>query len=100
VMLEPITPSSSREILRRVGAQRDGLNFDRDGRWRNEGARALLQEGPLWPRKETTTVSDNPLPPDAPAPGAHPAPSPQPPAPGSDRITIDDFMKVELRVAK
>jgi methionyl-tRNA synthetase len=100
VLLEPVMPSSSREILRRVGSLAEGLNFDRDGRWRNEGARTLLQEGPLWPRKETTIVSDNPLPPDAPAPGAHPAPSPQPPAPGSDRITIDDFMKVELRVAK
>jgi methionyl-tRNA synthetase len=98
VMLEPFMPSSSREILRRVGAPADGLNFDRDGRWRHDGARTLLQEGPLWPRKETTTVSDNPLPPDAPSPGAHPAPSPQPPA--SDRISIDDFMKIELRVAK
>jgi methionyl-tRNA synthetase len=109
VMLEPIMPSSSREILRRVGAPTEGLQFDRDGRWRTDGARTLLQEGPLWPRKEITTVSDNPLPPDQPAPGAHPAPAPvapaapaapAPAAPASDRISIDDFMKVELRVAK
>jgi methionyl-tRNA synthetase len=111
VMLEPIMPGSSREVLRRVGAAQDGLDLRRDGRWRNEGERALLQEGPLWPRKEMTKVSDNPLPPDAPAPGAHPAPPPRvPPAvpdgtPGAlgtatDRLTIDDFMKVELRTAK
>ena len=34
------------------------------------------------------------------APQAVPSPSPQPPAPASSQITIDDFMKVELRVAK
>jgi methionyl-tRNA synthetase len=120
VMLEPMMPRSAREILRRVGVSSDGLQFDRDGRWRHDGERTLLQEGPLWPRKETTIVSDNPLPPDAPSPGARvetPAPSPntaapsaKPPAPssdaaapsspGADRISIDDFMKVELRTAK
>ena len=109
VLLEPIMPSSSREILRRLGAPADGLRLDRDGRWRNDGARTLLQEGPLWPRKEVTTVSDNPLPPDQPSPGATPrgvdpvTPAPGQPTPASgtaDRITIDDFMKVDLRVAK
>src|SRR5438105_3376838 len=39
VMLEPIVPASSREILRRVGASADGLHLDRDGRWRNDGER-------------------------------------------------------------
>ena len=109
VMLEPIMPTSCREILRRVGADAQGLNLDRDGRWKAEGERVLAQEGPLWPRKEQagagarvgptkeSKVSDTPLPPDAPAPGAHPAPA----APAAtERIPIDDFMKVELRVAK
>ena len=41
-------------------------------------------------------MSDHPLPPDAPSPGAR---AETPPAP-ADRIGIDDFMKVELRVAK
>jgi methionyl-tRNA synthetase len=125
VLLEPIMPSSSREILRRVGASAEGLNFDRDGRWRNDGERVLAQDGPLWPRKEQTTVSDEipKTPPSGPSPdptaaGPHPAPLPAPgtagpgtltpstmapgtPAPaGSDRISIEDFMKVELRVAK
>jgi len=118
VMLEPVMPLSSREILRRIGVPADGLCFSRDGVWRNEGQRVLLQEGPLWPRKETTPVSEIPLPPDQPSPGArvdsshapgtqnpapglstqNPAPSTQPSA--GDRISIDDFMKVELRTAK
>jgi methionyl-tRNA synthetase len=42
-------------------------------------------------------VSDHPLPPDAPSPGAR---TETPPAAVADRIGIDDFMKVELRVAK
>ena len=114
VLLEPIMPTSSREILRRIGAASDGLTFDRDGGWRNEGERLLLQEGPLWPRKETTTVTDNPVPPDGPSPGGLPpvsapvagaTPAPASPAPAAapavaDRISIEDFMKVELRTAK
>ena len=121
VLLEPIMPTSSREILRRVGLSSEGLNFDRDGRWRNDVERVLIQEGPLWPRKEQTSVSDNDTKPDslrpavaapgpvAPGPAAPsaPAPSAAPPstaapsaaAPG-ERISIDDFMKVELRTAK
>src|SRR5207248_5859432 len=153
VLLEPIMPSSSREILRRVGAptgspraesmgrsprpESPGLNFDRDGRWRNDGERVLLNEGPLWPRKEISAVTDKPVPQDSPTPGARPpaaspssAASPTPAVPaapalvpsapkaspdptaagatpsaaptpaGGDRISIEDFMKVELRVAK
>jgi methionyl-tRNA synthetase len=136
VMLLPIMPSSAREILRRIGADSEEYRLDKDGRWRNHGERTLLQEGPLWPRKETTTVSDHPLPPDGTAPGAHvpinvpgraPAPAAGatnppgvPPAPGTPnsapgplspapapavpttdaRISIDDFMKVELRTAR
>ena len=112
VLLEPIVPTSSREILRRIGAPDGDVTLDRDGRWRNDGERVLLQEGPLWPRKETT-VTDTPVPPDGPSPGALPpvsapssstasaAPAAAAPAQAGDaRISIDDFMKVELRVAK
>jgi methionyl-tRNA synthetase len=145
VMLEPIMPASSHEILRRVGvpasvigsagARSDALQLDRDGRWRNDGERRLLQEGALWPRAERgvgapakpdrgagapgvnkeKSVSDHPLPPDGPAPGALPAMTdapltgatgavaPRAPAATdavADRISIEDFMKVELRTAK
>src|SRR2546423_11771802 len=84
VLLEPVMPRSCREILRRVGAASDQLRLDRDGRRRAEGGRVLAQEGPLWPRKATTTVTDKPVPPDSPSPGARPRagdPSPPPPAP-------------------
>ena len=141
VMLAPIMPTSSREILRRVGASADDLNFDRDGCWRHDGERVITQDGPLWPRreiagaaprditpagadpsvrpKEITVTEDNKiqppvaigapaLAPAAPqassvpaAAGANPVPPPAPAAPAADnRISIDDFMKVELRVAK
>ena len=116
VLLEPIMPTSCREILRRVGTTAEGLTFDRDGRWRNDGERVLAQDGPLWPRlgaKETTTVTDNEstaagapgtAAPGAVAPATTTAPGTTAPgtlAPaGADRISIDDFMKVELRVAK
>jgi methionyl-tRNA synthetase len=94
VLLTPIMPSSCAKILRRVGAPADNLRLDRDGRWHAEGQRALRQEGPLWPRKETT-VTDNITTPAAPPPvDAQPAPA------ASDRISIDDFMKIELRVAR
>ena len=133
VLLQPFIPSSSTEILRRLGAAGD-LAFDRDGRWRNDGERILVQDGPLWPRKEQMTVSDNETKsqtavpaaaaaagapvrvpsapqatPDPTAAGANPTPPAQPgsPAPADasagtagDRISIEDFMKVELRVAK
>ena len=50
----------------------------------------LAQEGPLWPRKETTTVTDNPLPPDGPSPGALPPVSapvvPRQPAPTTPHL--------------
>ena len=101
VLLTPIMPTSSREILRRVGGLRgdEQPRLDRDGAWRSGDERILKQEGPLWPRKETI-VSDTPTP-------AAPGPTTQPPSGGSQpgpdgagRITMDDFMKVELRVAR
>jgi methionyl-tRNA synthetase len=110
VLLSPVMPASSREILRRVGAAADGLNLTRDGVWRADGERVLLQEGALWPRKESTKerihVTDKPEVTPAPAPVATPAAVPAAPiaaaAPPAEpaKITIDDFMKVELRVAK
>jgi len=111
VLLEPIMPTSSREILRRVGVSSDRLAFERDGRWRNDGERVLTQDGPLWPRKEHTTVSDDhqttpaaPAAAPAAAPGASQAPPPaaagQPQPAAADRVSIDDFMKIELRTAR
>jgi len=100
VMLSPIMPSSTAEILRRVGAGGESPRLDRDGRWRNTGERVLKQEGPLWPRfeKESATVTENPSAPSPPP--ASPPGAPQPAPAASDRLSIDDFMKIELRVAR
>jgi methionyl-tRNA synthetase len=121
VLLTPFMPSSSAEILRRIGAPASDLRLADAGRWRAEGERTLRQEGPLWPRKDSkeTSVTDQSTPPTPPAPPAAPAaaasasPSPAPAsappaapaatpaaAAESPRIAIDEFMKVELRVAK
>ena len=117
LMLLPIMPSSSNEILRRLGDERP--QKDRrldDAAWRTSGDRQILNAGALWPRIEadrgTVTVTDEtskpaqataPL---APAPSAPvaPAPTPAPLSPEAPLapsvITIDDFMKVQLKVAK
>jgi len=103
VLLRPVMPASSAEILQRVGESTapEALRLDRDGRWRAEGVRQIAKGAALWPRveeatetgragsaertrREEITVEDKP------------AAAPAEPA----RITIDEFMKVELRVAK
>jgi methionyl-tRNA synthetase len=123
-LLLPIIPKSAAEILRRMGESRavGDLRLDRDGPWRPEGDKRILNEGPLWPRAELTQeikqmdsskAQDTPATPStsAPqAPGGATADRPAEPAPGltqaaapapaDDRLSIDDFMKIDLRVAK
>jgi len=96
ILLLPVMPESATEILRRIGAA--GAPRLADAAWRNEGERTLVQQGALWPRKESKTVTDAPgtQAPGTPAPGT---PTPGTAAP-AERISIDDFMKVELRTAK
>ena len=116
VLLQPVMPSSSGEILRRVGETRSTKELRlSDAEWRTSGDRQIVNGGPLWPRKEigVSSVSENtttstPAPAVAPAPStAAPATAEAPgltqaaaPAPADDRISIDDFMKVELRTAR
>jgi len=129
VLLSPFMPGSCREILRRLGADADTsqLQFDRDTAWQTNGQRSIQQGPMLWPRLETgekpvnvstkerrvTDQPNPPTPPEAPAmtaagPSALPAGSPVESAPATpaslwpmdQRITIDDFMKIDLRVAK
>jgi methionyl-tRNA synthetase len=112
VMLSPVMPSSSAEILRRIGAGGADLQLDRDGRWRPDGERVLVKAESIWPRVDTdrsrkVEQSKSEQPPKPVATTSAPAPSqassrvPElPNSPTSDRITIDDFMKVDLRVAK
>jgi methionyl-tRNA synthetase len=114
ILLLPIIPRSAAEILRRAGepARAGDIRLDA-AHWRNEGERHVLKGDALWPRVEGSTgaetkknrrssvdeTSKTPPPAAAPAAAGTPAVTPAPAAAG-DKITIDDFMKVDLRVAK
>jgi methionyl-tRNA synthetase len=102
VLLSPIMPKSSAEILRRVGRGSDSLRLDRDGRWIADGERVVIQDAALWPRfdKKNTKekiVSDNAS---TPAPPPIAAYVPTEHSVADSRISIDQFMNVELRTAK
>jgi methionyl-tRNA synthetase len=121
-LLAPIMPSSSTEVLRRLGDDRplSDRRLETDTAWRTSGEKQILNAGALWPRieaeKGAVTVTDqSQKPADAPATQAGPTPAAaaapaapatqaSPASPGSPAspatITIDDFAKVELRTAK
>jgi methionyl-tRNA synthetase len=127
VLLGPVMPGSSQAILARLG-DHTALSERRlahDGTWRTDGVRAVSAGDAIWPRADSTetpatpavatitstpgvpAVSEPSVPPVATTPpvttGAVAAPTP---SPASDApvdaavITIDDFMKVELKVGK
>ena len=118
-LLLPIMPASSSEILRRLGDDRPirDRRLESDASWRTSGEKQILNAGALWPRIEAekgavhvSEESQKPaepvtqaLPPAATAPAPAPAaaaaaPAAAPAAPAT--ITIDDFAKVHLKVAK
>jgi methionyl-tRNA synthetase len=119
VLLCPVIPSSAAEILRRLGegTAPAGLGLDRDAVWRRS-ARTLVKGPALWPRLEGPTaanaagvadVSDPvSVPAHQPTPTAPPAPAGATPAGAAPaaavsedgRIGIEQFMSVELRVAR
>jgi methionyl-tRNA synthetase len=125
LLLLPVIPGSAAEILRRMGeprAPRD-LRLDAHAAWTAVGDRTIVRGDPLWPRleaavadegaapgtEETKKMSDQPVVvspvPAAPAPADHQAPAAQAPAPAAEaetggRIGIDEFARVDLRVAK
>jgi len=97
VLLLPIMPRSAEQILQRVGETRRAgeLRLDPDGRWRNDGIRHIQKGAALWPRAEDTVTEAN-----SSEPKATQAVGAGATAAEDSRISIDDFMKVELRVAK
>jgi methionyl-tRNA synthetase len=119
VLLLPIVPGSAAEILRRVGEQTPPgiLRLDA-AEWRNHGERTIVKAEAMWPRSEparnrSVHVEEQKPTPPPPAPTTDAVPAPPPsaiaaaaataaPASAADanQIDIDDFMKVELRVAK
>jgi methionyl-tRNA synthetase len=113
ILLLPVMPASAAEILRRMGETKPVSEIRiTDAQWRNSGERTLLKGDALWPRAQTTersqtvdeTKSTGAPPPAAPSavPAAPASSAPATPAPSSSdgKISIDDFMKVDLRVAK
>lgn len=108
VMLSPVMPSSATEILRRLGDTTPAAErrLDADTAWRTSGEKQILNAGALWPRieadKGVVTVTDETKK-DSGASGASgastaPAGTAAPAAPAI--ITIDDFMKIQLKVGK
>jgi methionyl-tRNA synthetase len=92
ILLLPIVPKSAAEILRRVGETTPPGHLTLDAAaWRHDGERTIAKGDNLWPRIERTTVTDQP---------ANPTPAPVPAAPADNRISIEDFLKIDLRVAK
>jgi methionyl-tRNA synthetase len=120
VLLLPVMPDSAAEILRRAGETRPAaeLRLDRDGAWAADRPRTLVKGPNIWPRLQsrsargealrtetavTETSNPNPAPPAAPDAGtgapAGAAAATMEPA-GQPRISIDEFKRIELRVAK
>jgi methionyl-tRNA synthetase len=115
VLLSPVMPSSTREILARLGAHDTGaLSLARDGELMTSGERQLTKGPALWPRLEPEAAAapkenlvTDPSQPGTPAQAAPATPTPPPgdvptaPAPAADpKLSIDEFMRVDLRVAK
>jgi methionyl-tRNA synthetase len=120
VLLSPVMPGSAETILARLDAPARrvaDLRWPADAVLLTSGQRQVTKGDALWPRVEAapsrpvtvtpkeTVVSDTPaVPPPVPAasePAAAPAAPAAPPAPTVDsRLSIDEFMKVDLRVAK
>jgi len=119
ILLLPIMPQSAAEILRRVGESRPARDIRlTEAQWRQEGERVIAKADALWPRSDasqrSTRVEEtkNANAGQAAAgtrsqtPGTEgqttstAAPVTAAPAASDNRISIDDFMKVELRTAK
>ena len=125
-LLAPIMPSSSTEILRRLGDDRalSDRRLDSDTAWRTSGEKQILNVGALWPRIEVpagalalagqtptvvieadkgANVTDETPNQAAQTTETTAAPAAQAgPAPATTPafITIDDFAKIELKTAK
>jgi methionyl-tRNA synthetase len=102
-LVEPVMPASAGRIRTMLGIPAEGWVDLRPGTLAAGSTLGPIE--PLFPRMEHTvdelramsdTGAGNAQTPPAPA---APAPAPQA-APGGDKISIDDFMKVDLRVAK
>ena len=108
VMLSPVIPASAREILRRLGEGAAIETWHTARVWRTSGDRQVTVKDALWPRLEPKKETDvtEPTPPATPtAPATPTTPEGTVAIPASQwpldtRISIEDFLKIDLRVAK
>ncbi|TDI26325.1 MAG: methionine--tRNA ligase, partial [Acidobacteria bacterium] len=127
ILLWPVMPASCAEILRRMGqvGPISEIRFDRDTAWAG-GERQIVKGPPLWPRIEapgavaaarggvtaSTGAGDTMTDETEPAAASPPQEDGMAPAGGTaetttaagpaeaPRVSFDDFMRIELRVAK
>ena len=112
-LLLPIMPQSAGEILRRMGEWRDptSVTLANATEWVTDRDRRIIKSHALWPRLEESTAvtakerksgpmtNDLSKPADA-RPTEPPSPAPAPTVASDTRLSIDEFLKVELRTAK
>ena len=104
VMMAPFMPSSTRVALQRLGANPDAIG-DKDLRWGGLPTRAPLQVAdPIFPRADVAEYIGGTKPVEENKPAAETAAPPvettQAVTPDVAKITIDQFMSVDLRVAE
>ncbi|HEY7441138.1 MAG TPA: methionine--tRNA ligase [Vicinamibacterales bacterium] len=113
VLLLPIMPKSASEILFRMGEWRDpsSLTLANATEWVTDRDRRIVKSHALWPRLEESAdvaakerksgamTNESSKPADA-RPAEPPVAAQPPPAPADTRLSIDEFLKVELRTAK
>ena len=112
VLLLPIMPRAAAEILRRMGEWRPltTLTLDDGTAWITDRPRRVIKGDALWPRLEEARVTapqgERPMPEDSPKLSDQAGPDATPAGPTSvqsvadTRLSIDDFLKVELRTVK
>ena len=109
VLLVPIMPRSAAEILRRMGEPRgvEALALPDAAAWTTGRERRIVKGPALWPRLEEAPAAS----PAAEPPAVHrrkgptmsseePGPVPAPQAQTDERVSIDEFLKIDLRTAK
>jgi methionyl-tRNA synthetase len=116
-LLLPIMPQAATEILQRMGEWRDrtSLTLAEATRWVTDRERRIIKGNALWPRleesaaasaKDTKERTRDPMSNELAKPSSDARPTeatstpPAPPVAPDTRLSIDEFLKVELRTAK
>jgi methionyl-tRNA synthetase len=114
VLLLPVMPKAAGEILRRMGEWRalESLTLPSATEWITDRDRRIIKSHALWPRLEESVAvaskerNSNQMSQESSKPAVETrTPEPSAPAPAvsattDTRLSIDEFLKVELRTAK